>query len=96
MTHKSLVVLVILNVVLLVGLLLVGGPQPTAKAQFAGSPIFQMIAAETGVNDRDVIYLFEANSGELRAFQFSSADDRLVPIGRRNLGQDVNRRDTGR
>jgi len=55
MTQKTLVVLVVLNVVLLVGLLLTGGPQPQAQAQFAGSPIFQMIAAETGVGDSDVI-----------------------------------------
>lgn len=89
MTQKTLVVLVVLNVALLVGLLLSGGPQPQAQAQFGGGPNFMMIAGETVANDRDVVYVFEATSGELRAIQYSSADNELRVIARRSVARDV-------
>ncbi|MFW5682848.1 MAG: hypothetical protein ACOC1G_07570 [Phycisphaeraceae bacterium] len=89
MTAKTLTALVVLNVALLAGLLLTGGPQRTAQAQFGGAPNFLMIAGEVRGSDRDAVYLFEATSGELRVIQYSSADDRLNPIARRNIARDV-------
>lgn len=89
MTSKTLTALVVLNVVLLVGLLLTGGPQRTAQAQFGGAPNFLMIAGEVSVNDRDAIYMFEANSGQLRVIQYSSNDDAITAVAQRNIARDV-------
>lgn len=89
MTTKTLTALVVLNVMLLVGLLLTGGPERTAQAQFGGAPNFLMIAGEIDVNDRDAIYLFEATSGELRVIQYSSNDDEVTAVARRNIARDV-------
>lgn len=91
MTQKTLVVLVVLNLALLVGLVLTGGPQPAARAQFGGGPSFMMIAAQNSVNNRDIIYVMETNSGELRAIQYSSADGRLLAVGQRSVGRDARR-----
>lgn len=89
MTSKTLTALVVLNVALLAGLVLTGGPERTAQAQFGGGPNFLMMAGQVRGNNRDAIYLFEATSGELRVIQYSSSDDRLAPIARRNISRDV-------
>jgi len=96
MNRKTLSGLLALNLALIVGLFVTGGPSPTpAQAQFGGGPSYVMIAGDNKANDRDVIYILNLANGELRAIQYSDKDDRLSAVARRNILQDVASRGGG-
>ena len=91
MTQRSLAVLIVLNVVLLAAVALTYGPVNRAEAQFGGAN-YLMIAGNSSQAQQQVVYVMSSNNnGQVAAFTYNSANNQLRPVGRRSVGQDLER-----
>ena len=89
MTRRSLIVLIVLNVVLLAGLsVAVMSPEP-AKAQFGGGRQFTMIAGQaTGRDSQSVVYVFDLVSSRVAPLFYNGSSQKFQFFTGRTMSQD--------
>ncbi len=89
MNRRSLAALILVNAVLLAALVTsLASPQP-AHAQFGGGSQYLMIAGQSQVrNDQAAIYVVDTRNGAIVSLMYSSANNRLEPLGARVIGTD--------
>ena len=97
MTHRSLAVLIVLNVVLLAGLTsTVFSPAP-AEAQFGGGRQYTMIAGQaTGRSGQSVIYITDLTTGRIATLFYNGSSKEFEFFRGRNIGSDAQGAGTGR
>lgn len=91
MTHRSLAVLILLNVILLGGLsVTVMNPTP-AEAQLGGGRQFTMITGEaSGRSNQAVVYIVDLNSSRVAPIFYNSASEKFEFFGGRTIADDFN------
>ncbi|MEM7626040.1 MAG: hypothetical protein AAF333_10470 [Planctomycetota bacterium] len=89
MTHRSLTVLIVLNLILLGGLsLTVMNPTP-AQAQFGNARQFTMIAGQaTGRDSQSVIYILDLNSSKVAPIFYNSSNNTIQYFTGRTISDD--------
>ena len=95
MTHRSLVVLIMLNVALLGGLsLTVMNPTP-AEAQFGGGRQFTMISGQaTGRDNQSVVYIVDLSSSKVAPIFYNGSNKKFQFFRGRTISEDF--QDVGR
>ena len=90
MNKHTLAALIVLNVVLFFALL-VTAPTSTHAQGFGGNQgAFVMIAGDLkGRNQQDAIYIIERNTGNMIAMTYEPSQQRVRPLGRTNLANDI-------
>ncbi|MGB0768753.1 MAG: hypothetical protein ACPGYV_13715 [Phycisphaeraceae bacterium] len=88
MNHRSLSVLIVLNVVLLAAIALTTSPLPRADAQIGGGS-YLMISGDSAQSPEQVVYIMDSRTGNLVGFTVNSASKRVEIIGTRKAGDDL-------
>jgi len=92
MTHRSLAVLVVLNVVLFAALsVTVFSPQP-AEAQFGAARQYTMIAgAVTGRSNQSAIYVIDLSTARIAPLFYNGSSDKFQFFPGRSVADDMER-----
>ncbi len=91
MNAKTLRWLVVLNVVLVVGLVLLGYTPHPVSAQLGGRGEYVILSGDaTGLRkERDVIYIVDVRQQRLAALTFDTRNGKLEQIDARDISKDL-------
>ena len=97
MNRRSLAALILVNAVLLAALVTSLASPQAAQAQFGGGSQYLMISGASQVrNDQAVVYVVDTRSGAIVSLIYSSANNRIEPLGGRLISQDTQQSGGGR
>ena len=92
MTHRSLALLIALNVILLATLALTTFSPTPATAQFGGGRSYTMIAGEvTGRSSQAAVYIIDLNSSAVAPIFFNGSNNKFEYFGGTVVSNDASR-----